>query len=311
MSQVNGLKVKTILKCERENQMNNTHIQALYPSLPVNSTDAYIAQLKQIPVLTATEETALAERYYYGHDLGAAQKLVIANLRFVVHIAQTYMGYGLALADLIQEGNIGLMKAVKRFDPKVGVRLISFAVHWIKAEIQEFILKNWRIVKIATTKAQRKLFFNLRKMKSRLGWFNQKEIEVVAKDLGVKPETVREMESRLASHDMSLDAGTDENSDSPTTYPLLNHHTQFEDTRYDPARVLEASDLTESSQINLQQALTQLDLRSQAIIRERWLAEPKTTLQELADRYQVSAERIRQLEQKAMKALRVAIEQFA
>lgn len=288
--------------------MNNTNLQALYTTaLPISSTDAYIARLKQIPVLTTQEETELAERYYTDHDLNAAKKLVISNLRFVVHIAQTYTGYGLALADLIQEGNIGLMKAVKRFDPKVGVRLISFAVHWIKAEIQEFILKNWRIVKIATTKAQRKLFFNLRKMKTRLGWFNQKEIEHVAQDLGVKPETVREMESRLAAHDMSLDIANDDDSDShAATYPLLDTH--FEDTRYDPARLLEASDSAEASQSNLHQALAQLDSRSQAIIRERWLAEPKATLQELANRYQVSAERVRQLEQKAIKELRIAIE---
>jgi len=289
-----------------EAPLNNTYLQTL-AALPISSTDAYMARLKQIPVLTTQEETELAERYYTDHDLNAAKKLVISNLRFVVHIAQTYTGYGLALADLIQEGNIGLMKAVKRFDPKVGVRLISFAVHWIKAEIQEFILKNWRIVKIATTKAQRKLFFNLRKMKTRLGWFNQKEIEHVAQDLGVKPETVREMESRLASHDMSLDIGNDEDSDShANTYPLLGTH--FEDTRYDPARLLEASDSAESSQSNLHQALAQLDSRSQSIIRERWLAQPKATLQELANRYQVSAERVRQLEQKAIKELRIAIE---
>ena len=288
----------------------NTHLQTLYPSLPSNSTDAYIARLKQIPVLTAQEETELAERYYQHQDLAAAKKLIIANLRFVVHIAQTYTGYGLALADLIQEGNIGLMKAVKRFDPKVGVRLISFAVHWIKAEIQEFILRNWRIVKIATTKAQRKLFFNLRKMKPHLGWFNQKEIEAVAQDLGVKPETVREMESRLASKDMSLDIKKKKNKDNQSTsYSLLDTH--FEDTRYDPARLLEASDTTESRQDNLHKALTQLDEREQSIIRERWLAEPKVTLQELATRYQVSAERVRQLEQKAIKSLRLAIEQAA
>jgi RNA polymerase sigma-32 factor len=287
--------------------MHNTHLQALYTSLPTNSTDAYIARLRQIPILTAQEETELAERCYRDHDLDAAKKLIIANLRFVAHIAQTYMGYGLALADLIQEGTIGLMKAVKRFDPKVGVRLISFAVHWIKAEIQEFILKNWRIVKIATTKAQRKLFFNLRKMKSRLGWFNQKEIETVAKDLGIKPETVREMEARLASHDVGLDTSSDQNTDDKSArYPLIDIH--FEDTRYDPARLLEASDSAESDQENLYQALASLNPRSQAIIKERWLAEPKTTLQELADRYQVSAERVRQLERKAIKELRVAIE---
>lgn len=290
-----------------EAPLNNTNLQTLYTTaLPISSTDAYMARLKQIPVLTTQEETELAERYYTHQDLNAAKKLVISNLRFVVHIAQTYTGYGLALADLIQEGNIGLMKAVRRFDPKVGVRLISFAVHWIKAEIQEFILKNWRIVKIATTKAQRKLFFNLRKMKTRLGWFNQKEIENVAQDLGVKPETVREMESRLAAHDMSLDIGNDDDSDSRASYPLLGTH--FEDTRYDPARLLEASDSAESSQSNLHQALAQLDPRSQSIIRERWLAQPKATLQELANRYQVSAERVRQLEQKAIKELRIAIE---
>lgn len=287
----------------------NTHLQTLYQSLPITSADAYIARLKQIPVLSAEEETELAERYYQHQDLVAAKKLTIANLRFVVHIAQTYMGYGLALADLIQEGNIGLMKAVKRFDPKVGVRLISFAVHWIKAEIQEFILRNWRIVKIATTKAQRKLFFNLRKMKTHLGWFNQKEIEAVARDLGVKPETVREMESRLSSNDMSLDVSSDENNDFKTNYPLLDTH--FEDNRYDPARLLEVSDTTESSQDHLHKALARLDEREQTIIRDRWLTEPKITLQELADRYQVSAERVRQLEQKAIKALRQAIEEQA
>lgn len=289
----------------------NTHLQTLYQSLPINSTDAYIARLKQIQVLSTEEETELAERYYQYQDLVAAKKLIIANLRFVVHIAQTYMGYGLALADLIQEGNIGLMKAVKRFDPKVGVRLISFAVHWIKAEIQEFILRNWRIVKIATTKAQRKLFFNLRKMKAHLGWFNQKEIEAVARDLGVKPETVREMESRLASNDMSLDVSSDENNDSnkTTSYPLIDMH--FEDSRYDPARLLETSDTTESSQDHLHKALAKLDEREQTIIRDRWLTEPKITLQELANRYQVSAERVRQLEQKAIKELRHAIEEQA
>ncbi len=298
--------IKTSLKTAE--RVMNTHLQALYQTLPINSTDAYIARLKQIPVLSAEEEIKLAERYYQHQDLDAAKKLIIMNLRFVVHIAQTYMGYGLALADLIQEGNIGLMKAVKRFDPKVGVRLISFAVHWIKAEIQEFILRNWRIVKIATTKAQRKLFFNLRKMKKHLGWFNQKEIEAVARDLGVKPETVREMESRLASSDMSLDMGHNERSDTQSThYPLLDIH--FEDNRYDPARLLEASNNTESNHGNLYSALTQLDEREQNIIRDRWLMEPKMTLQELAHRYHVSAERIRQLEQKAMKSLRQAIEQ--
>lgn len=286
----------------------NTHLQTLNQTFPATSTDTYIARLKQIPVLTVEEELELAEQYQQNQDLVAAKKLIIANLRFVVHIAQTYMGYGLALADLIQEGNIGLMKAVKRFDPKVGVRLISFAVHWIKAEIQEFILRNWRIVKVATTKAQRKLFFNLRRMKPHLSWFSQKEITAVANDLGVKPETVREMESRLASQDMSLDTSNDDNSDSKS-YPLVDIY--FEDSRYDPARLLETSDTMESSQDNLYKALNQLDERSQTIIRERWLTDPKITLQELADRYEVSAERVRQLEQKAIKDLRSAIEQPA
>ncbi len=288
--------------------MHNTHLlPAFTTSLPLNSTDAYIARLRQIPVLSAQEEAELAERCYHYHDLDAAKKLIIANLRFVAHIAQTYRGYGLSLDDLMQAGNMGLMKAVKRFNPRVGVRLISFAVHWIKAEIQEFILKNWRIVKIATTKAQRKLFFNLRKMKSRLGWFNQKEIEAVAEDLGVKPATVREMEARLTSHDISLDVSAEQDADSALTHsPLIDLH--FADTRYDPARLVEASDSAECEQESLYQALGSLSQRSQTIIRERWLTEPKATLQELADRYQVSAERVRQLEQKAIQELRVAIE---
>ena len=287
--------------------MYNIQLPTLCHALPANSTDAYIAKIRQIPILSAEEETELATRYYHSQDLVAAKKLIIANLRFVVHIARTYMGYGLALADLIQEGNIGLMKAVKRFDPKVGVRLISFAVHWVKAEIQEFILKNWRIVKMATTKAQRKLFFNLRKMKSHLGSLTQAETKAVAEELGVKPKEVLAMQCRLASYDMSLDARSDEReTTSSHAYPLLDLH--FEDTRYDPARLIETNDSNESAQENLQCALAQLSPRSQAIIRERWLTEPKTTLQSLANRYQVSAERVRQLEQKAIKELRHALQ---
>lgn len=283
-----------------------TNLQTIDMSLPINSVDAYVARIKQIPVLSAEEEQALAERLFQQQDLEAARKLVMSNLRFVVRIAQTYAGYGLALADLIQEGNIGLMKAVKRFNPSVGVRLISFAVHWIKAEIQEFILRNWRIVKVATTKAQRKLFFNLRKAKQRLGWFNNEEVAAVAEDLGVKPETVREMEARLTANDVAFDiaADEDEQDHAQNVAPML----YLEDNRYNPERLLEHSDSAEHGQERLQDALGMLDTRSQEIIAKRWLAEPKATLQELADHYQVSAERVRQLEQNAMKKLRTAME---
>jgi len=283
-----------------------TNLQAIDMSLPINSVDAYVARIKQIPVLSAEEEQGLAERLFHQQDLEAARKLVMSNLRFVVRIAQTYNGYGLALADLIQEGNIGLMKAVKRFDPRIGVRLISFAVHWIKAEIQEFILRNWRIVKVATTKAQRKLFFNLRKAKQRLGWFNNEEVAMVAEDLGVKPETVREMEARLTANDVAFDisADEDEQDHAQNVAPML----YLEDNRYNPEHLLEHSNSAEHGQERLQDALGMLDTRSQEIIAKRWLAEPKATLQELADHYQVSAERVRQLEQNAMKKLRTAME---
>ena len=288
-----------------------TSLQAMNISLPIGSLEAYVARVNTFPVLSREEETILAERYYHQQDIEAARQLVLSHLRYVVRIARTYKGYGLALGDLIQEGNIGLMKAVKRFDPGIGVRLISFAVHWIKAEIQEFILRNWRIVKVATTKAQRKLFFNLRKAKQKLGWFSQDEINEVADDLGVEPETVREMESRLAAHDMSFDMPADEEeSDSGQTTnvaPVL----YLEDQRYDPAHMLEHHDSKENNQDKLQQALANLDERSQHIVTQRWLAEPKATLQDLADHYKVSAERIRQLEQNAMKRLRSAIEEAA
>lgn len=289
----------------------STSLQAMNISLPIGSLEAYVARVNKFPVLSREEEISLAERYYNHQDIEAARELVLSHLRYVVRIARTYKGYGLALGDLIQEGNIGLMKAVKRFNPAIGVRLISFAVHWIKAEIQEFILRNWRIVKVATTKAQRKLFFNLRKAKQKLGWFNQDEINEVADNLGVEPETVREMETRLAAHDMSFDMPTDEddgdNGQTTNVAPVL----YLEDHRYDPAHMLEYHDSSENSQDKLQQALANLDERSQHIVTQRWLAEPKATLQDLADHYNVSAERIRQLEQNAMKRLRSAIAEAA
>lgn len=280
-------------------------LQPITVGIPIGSLDAYMERVNQIPILTADEEYELATRYQTKGDLEAAQELVLSHLRFVVRVARAYLGYGLALADLIQEGNIGLMKAVKRFDPEVGVRLVSFAVHWIKAEIQEFILRNWRIVKVATTKTQRKLFFNLRKAKQHLGWFNQEEINAVADDLGVTPEQVTEMETRLSAHDMSFDVTPSDEDE--------NHHESLapvlylEDKRYDPSRQIEFHDGAEQENEKLQFALTKLDPRSQHIVTQRWLAEPKATLQDLADHYQVSAERIRQLEQNAMKKLRTAL----
>ena len=266
----------------------------------LGSVDAYINAVHQIPVLTLDEEQALARRYNGEDDLDAAKRLVMSHLRFVVHVARGYNGYGLQLSDLIQEGNIGLMKAVKRFDPNMGVRLVSFAVHWIRAEMHEFILRNWRIVKIATTKAQRKLFFNLRKSKKRLGWMNSKEVQAVAKDLGVPVADVLEMESRLSGHDMAFDAPTDADDDarpSPVAY-LVDHGA-------DPYNTLETDDQEESDLDALKQGLAKLDARSRDIIQRRWLRdENKATLQELADEYGVSAERIRQIEVNAMKKMR-------
>ena len=268
----------------------------------IGSLDAYIGAVHQIPVLTVEEEQALARRYAGENDLDAAKRLVMAHLRFVVHVARGYNGYGLQLADLIQEGNIGLMKAVKRFDPDVGVRLVSFAVHWIRAEMHEFILRNWRIVKIATTKAQRKLFFNLRKSKKRLGWMNAAEVAAVAKDLGVTSADVLEMESRLSGHDMAFDAPADADDDekpAPVAY-LVDHAS-------DPYQALESESQEASELDSLQNGLAKLDARSRDIITRRWLKDgEKATLQELADEYGVSAERIRQVEVNAMKKMRAA-----
>ncbi|MGH8279203.1 MAG: RNA polymerase sigma factor RpoH [Gammaproteobacteria bacterium] len=270
---------------------------------PTGSLDAYIQAVNSVPVLSASEEHELAVRFHDHEDLDAARELVLHHLRFVVHVARGYLGYGLPLADLIQEGNIGLMKAVKRFDPDVGVRLVSFAVHWIKAEMHEFILKNWRIVKVATTKAQRKLFFNLRSSKKRLGWMNRAEVTAVAKDLKVSPDDVLEMESRLAGQDITFDTTPEtDDEDSHSVAPASYLATE---RSADPAVELERSDWEHQGEEQLQRAMVKLDDRSRNIMRRRWLGESKATLQELADQYHVSAERIRQLETNAIKKLGV------
>ncbi|HSG10337.1 MAG TPA: RNA polymerase sigma factor RpoH [Gammaproteobacteria bacterium] len=275
--------------------------QSFALQLPTGSLDQYITAALAVPMLTAEEEYDLATRLREDNDLEAARRLVMSHLRFVVRVARGYSGYGLALADLVQEGNIGLMKAVKRFDPTVGVRLVSFAVHWIRAEMHEYILRNWRIVKVATTKAQRKLFFNLRSQKKRLGWLNQEEVNAVAADLGVKPETVVEMESRLSGQDIGFDlTAADDDEDTRQYAPAA----YLADNSTDPAVVLEASDWSDVNTGNLSDALESLDDRSRTILEERWLSDGKTTLHDLADRYGVSAERIRQLEKNAINKLR-------
>jgi len=272
------------------------------PSL-TGSLDSYISAVHRIPVLTLDEEQSLARKFTEKSDLEAARQLVMSHLRFVVHVARGYNGYGLQLSDLIQEGNIGLMKAVKRFDPDQGVRLVSFAVHWIRAEMHEFILRNWRIVKVATTKAQRKLFFNLRKSKKRLGWMNAEEVRVVAKDLGVPEATVREMESRLSGRDIGFEAPADaDDDDKPAPAAFLI------DEGADPYDNVADADASDNQMGALSQALARLDDRSRDIIQRRWLREDdKATLQDLADEYGVSAERIRQIEANAMKKMRGAI----
>ncbi|MEV8520624.1 RNA polymerase sigma factor RpoH [Dyella marensis] len=265
----------------------------------VGSLDAYISAVHRIPVLSQEEEQALSRRYQEEEDLASARKLVMSHLRFVVHVARGYSGYGLQIGDLIQEGNIGLMKAVKRFDPDQGVRLVSFAVHWIRAEMHEFILRNWRIVKVATTKAQRKLFFNLRKSKKRLGWMNAEEVRVVAKDLGVPEATVREMESRLSGRDIGFEAPADADEDAkPAPEAFLI------DEGADPYDNIADADQADNQLETLTDALRKLDSRSRDIIQRRWLNEEKATLQDLADEYGVSAERIRQVEANAMKKMR-------
>ncbi|QOC23458.1 RNA polymerase sigma factor RpoH [Wenzhouxiangella sp. AB-CW3] len=267
------------------------------------SLDSYIQEVNRIPVLSLEEEQSLARRYRDQEDLDAARMLVMSHLRFVVHVARGYSGYGLQLGDLVQEGNIGLMKAVKRFDPDQGVRLVSFAVHWIRAEIHEFILRNWRIVKVATTKAQRKLFFNLRKQKKRLGWLNQSEVNAVAEDLGVKPEVVMEMESRLSGQDIGFDMSND---DDDSTY--VAPAAYLEGLSASPDEAAEAQDWEQHHHNLLFDGIENLDDRSRDIIQSRWLLDPKATLQELADKYGVSAERIRQLEAAALKKLKARFE---
>ena len=271
--------------------------------LPTGSLEAYQSAVSRIPVLSAEEERELATRLQEQNDLDAARRLVLSHLRFVAYIARGYRGYGLPEADLIQEGSIGLMKAVKRFDPKMNVRLASFAVHWIKAEIHEYVLRNWRIVKVATTKAQRKLFFNLRKNRARLGWMTQEEINTVANDLGVSAENVMEMEERLNANDASFDPvvadSDDESHFAPAGYLM--------DQRPDPARALEDEQWQERNEEQLHSALSQLDERSLDILQSRWMEEDKATLHELADKYGVSAERIRQLEKNAIKKLKSAM----
>lgn len=270
--------------------------------VPQGSIEGYIRAANEYPMLTAEEEKELAERLYYHEDLDAAKKLILSHLRFVIHVARGYSGYGLPQADLIQEGNIGLMKAVKRFNPEVGVRLVSFAVHWIKAEIHEYVLRNWRIVKVATTKAQRKLFFNLRKTKQRLGWFNENEVDMVANELGVSKEDVIEMESRMSGADVGFDLPTDD-AETETYSPAL----YLEDKSSNFAAELENENFESQATEQLGVALQSLDARSQDIIKARWLDDNKATLHDLAAKYNVSAERIRQLETNALKKLKSAV----
>ncbi len=267
----------------------------------LGSLDAYINVVNQVPMLTHERESALADEFRLKNDLEAARQLVLSHLRFVVHVARGYAGYGLNMGDLVQEGNIGLMKAVKRFDPAVGVRLVSFAVHWIRAEMHEFILKNWRIVKVATTKQQRKLFFNLRSQKKRLGWMNAEEVATVARELKVDQKTVVEMEGRMNGFDLAFDHSQDDDDARPSPGQYLIDHGA------DPALNLEGSDWDERNLEALEAGLDRLDARAQDIIRRRWMVENKATLHELADDYKVSAERIRQIETQAMKKLKVGL----
>ncbi|WP_432454799.1 MULTISPECIES: RNA polymerase sigma factor RpoH [unclassified Agarivorans] len=272
--------------------------------VPQGSIEAYIQSVNRIEMLSAEREKELATRLFEDGDLSAARELVMSHLRFVAHVAKNYGGYGLPQADLIQEGNVGLMKAVKRFDPSVGVRLVSFAVHWIKAEIHEYVLRNWRMVKIATTKAQRKLFFNLRKSKKRLGWFSRDEVNMVAENLGVTTKDVLEMESRMSAQDQAFDLASDDDEREGSFAPIQ----YLEDKSSDVAQFVEKENWEIAAANRLRAALATLDERNAFIVQRRWLDDNKATLQELADHYQVSAERIRQLEKNAMKKLKAAME---
>ncbi len=267
---------------------------------PVGSLDSYIDRVSQIPVLTKEDEVALATRFRTHADLDAARELVLSHLRFVVHIARGYLGYGLPMGDLVQEGNVGLMKAVKRFNPEVGVRLVSFAVHWIRAEIHEYVLRNWRLVKVATTKSQRKLFFNLRKMKKNLTWLSEAETQAVARDLGVDPRDVREMEQRLSARDMSFDPTPDSDEEESAYSPAM----YLPASNADPAIEVENEEWEEDSTDRLGVALEKLDERSRNIMKRRWMTENKATLHELADEYGISAERVRQVEANAISKLK-------
>ena len=271
---------------------------------PGANLNAYIQGASSVPILTAEEERHLGERLYYDDDLDAARRLVLAHLRFVVHIARSYSGYGLPLADLVQEGNVGLMKAVRRFNPEKGVRMVSFAVHWIKAEIHEYILRNWRIVKVATTKAQRKLFFNLRGAKKSLHWLNQDEADAVAKDLGVEVKDVLEMEMRLGARDSAFDITSDDDDDGAVVTPAY----YLSDSSADPETIVENHECQSNNKERLARAVSSLDERSRDILQRRWLDDVKTTLHDLAAQYGVSAERIRQLEKNAMQRLKMSME---
>jgi RNA polymerase sigma-32 factor len=287
--------------------MSGSSLALSNPSLvlagPVGSLDAYIERVSAIPMLSREEEFELARRFRNHEDLDAARDLVLSHLRFVVHIARGYLGYGLPVGDLIQEGNVGLMKAVKRFDPDMGVRLVSFAVHWIRAEIHEFVIRNWRLVRVATTKAQRKLFFNLRRMKKNLAWLSEDETRAVAGELGVDPGEVREMERRLSARDLSFDPGPDADDEDGIVSPSL----YLPSAEADPATQVEQAEWSGAVAESLAAAIGQLDERSRAVMKARWLAEEKRTLQDLADEYGVSAERIRQIESAALKKLRSAM----
>jgi RNA polymerase sigma-32 factor len=280
-----------------------TSVLALSNLSPGQNLDAYVQTISSIPVLSAEEERDLAEKFYYDNDIDAARQLVMSQLRFVVHLARSYNGYGLPQADLIQEGNVGLMKAVKRFNPEVGVRLVSFAVHWIKAEMHEYILRNWRIVKVATTKAQRKLFFNLRSNKKRLSWLTGEETRAIAEDLGVSEQEVTRMEGRLASSDMAFDGYADADDDEAAVAPA--NYLALENS--DPAELVAEQDLESDLSQRLGAALHELDDRSRDIVERRWLSEDKVTLHDLAEEYQVSAERIRQIEKNALKKLKLSV----
>jgi RNA polymerase sigma-32 factor len=277
-----------------------TALQEMESLTPGGDLQAYINSVHSIGILTSEEEKKLAEDLYYRNDLDAARKLVLAHLRFVIYIAKTYSGYGLPEADLIQEGNVGLMKAIRKFNPEMGVRLVSFAVHWVKAEIHEYVLKNWKIVKIATTKAQRKLFFNLRSKKKGLGWLTEEEVKAMAEDLGVKPSEVREMEKRLSGIDMPFDPLSDSDDDEASFAPSQ----YLEDSDADPSVIFEKDNLNENNSLQLYEAINQLDDRSRDILQDRWLADEKLTLHELAEKYHISAERVRQIEKNAMKKIK-------